>query len=355
MSEEKKSRKDAKGGFLRRALMGGGVLGVLMVCVWFYFTGGRYVSTDNAYIKAAKILMTPEVSGTILSVPIRDNQLVKAGDTLLSIDPASYKIAVEEAQANAANVYTEIEQLKAQYRQVKEDMVQAQTGVDYANSEYDRRSALVKQGAVSKSQFDDSKRQKDAAIAAFSVLQEKMNGIVAALTNNPDIAPQDHPLYQKAVASLHEAELNLERTTLKAPVAGMIGTAPHVGDYARAGVPLFNLVGTKDIWIEANYKETELSGVKPGQPVTIDVDTYPGHEWRGHVESISPATGAEFSILPAQNATGNWVKVVQRIAVRIAVDKGPGDLPLRTGMSTYVTIDVGHYPHLPIGKAYAKS
>lgn len=351
---ENNEKQNGRKSLTRRILMLGGVFIVLVGGAWLYMTSGRYIVTDNAYVKAAKILITPQVDGTIMSVPVIDNQNVHAGDILFVIDPASYQIAVEEARADVANAYTGIEQLKAQYRQKQEDMAKAQVEVDFAKEEYERRIDLAKKGAVAQTEFSDTKRQRDMALKAVLAVQEEINGILAALTGDPDIKPEEHPLYQKAQATLHDAELNLARTTVKAPVDGMIGTAPQIGDYAREGVPLLNLVGSNDVWIEANYKETELTDVKIGQPVTIEVDTYPGHEWQGHVESVSPATGSEFSVLPAQNATGNWVKVVQRIAVRIAVDPGPKDLPLRTGMSTHVSIDIGHYPHGLMQNAFAK-
>jgi membrane fusion protein (multidrug efflux system) len=341
----KNIQKDGMRMLVRRSLMLGGVLAVLVVCVWFYLSSGRYIETDNAYVKSAKTLLTPEVSGTIVSVSITDNQPVKAGEVLFLIDPAAYKIAVDNAKADVTNSLVEINQLKAEYRQKQEDMAKSKIEADYASAEYDRRISLVKGGAIAQSEYDEMKSKRDAALKAVSSLQEEINGILAALKDNPDILSEDHPMYQKAMATLHEAELDLARTAVKSPADAIVGTAPHVGDYARAGVPTLNLVGTNDTWIEANYKETELTDVKIGQPVSIAVDTYPGHEWKGRVESISPATGAEFAILPPQNATGNWVKVVQRIAVRIAVEPGPEDMPLRAGMSTLVSIDIGHYPH----------
>lgn len=353
--DSENTRKNGKRNLMRRILMIAGIAVVAVICAWFYLTSGRYIATDNAYIKAAKILITPQVAGTITSVSIRDNQPVKEGELLLLIDPAPYKIALDEAEADLAVSRAQIAQLKAQYRQKQEDMKREQVEADFAVKEYERKNPLASKGAVSQSNLDEAARQRDAALKAVAVLQEEMNEILAALAGDPDIKTEDHPLYQKALAALHDAQLNLERTEVKAPASGIIGAAPHTGDYARAGVPLFNLVGTDNIWIEANYKETELTNVKPGQPVSIEIDTYPDHEWHGHVESISPATGSEFSILPAQNATGNWVKVVQRIAVRIAVDPGPDGLPLRTGMSTHVTIDTGHYPHALIQNAFAKN
>jgi membrane fusion protein (multidrug efflux system) len=345
MSENENIQRKDKRAFIRHVLMFGGIAILAAACAWLYLVSGRYIATDNAYIKAAKILVPPQVAGTIVSVSVKDNQPVKAGDTILLIDPAPYKIAIDKARADMAVSYAQIEQLKAQYRQKQEDIARAQIEADFAVKEYGRKNPLATKGAISQASLDEARRQRDAAKKDVAILQEEINGISAALADDPDIKPEDHPLYQKALAALHDAELNLERTKILAPADGIIGTAPHIGDYARAGIPLFNLIATNDVWIEANYKETELTNVKIGQPVSIEIDTYPGHEWHGHVESISPATGSEFSVLPAQNATGNWVKVVQRIAVRIAVEAGPDDLPLRTGMSTHVSIDTGHYPH----------
>ena len=351
---ENTKKKNGKKSFVRRFLMLFGILAVLGGGAYIYLGSGRYIGTDNAYIKAAKILITPQVSGTITAVNIVDNQQVKEGDLLFTIDPASYAIAVDDAKAEVAKAYADIKQLKAQYGQKQEDLARAQVEVDYATKEYDRRVALVAKGTVAQSEFSEVKRQRDAAVKSVDAIAEEIKGILAALDGNPDIRPEDHPHYQKAMAQLHEAELNLERTEVTSPADGVVGTAPHVGDYARAGVPMLNLVGTGHVWIEANYKETELTDVRPGQPVTIEVDTYPGREWKGRVDSISPATASEFSILPAQNASGNWVKVVQRIGVRIDVDPQQSAPLLRAGMSTHVTIDTGTYPHaLNWGKAVA--
>lgn len=331
----------------RKRLMFGGVGAVLLVCLFVYLTGGRYVTTDNAYVKASKIMLTPQVTGPIVAVTVADNQHVKQGDLLATIDQAPYKIALEQAKADLASAQISIEQLKAQYRQIQANIAQAKAELDFAQKDYDRKKSLAHDGATSKSTLDDALRRLQVAQKAYNSLQEEADGTLAALMGNADIALAAHPLYQKAQAALEQAELNMTYTELKAPVAGVVGSAPTVGDYARAGAPLLNMVASENVWVEANYKETELTNVKVGQPVTIEVDAYPGHEWRGHVESISPASGAEFSVLPAQNATGNWVKVVQRIPLRAAVDEGPKDLVLRTGMSTNITIDTGDYPHLP--------
>jgi membrane fusion protein, multidrug efflux system len=332
---------------VRHVLMGIGILAVVLGGAWFYLTSGRYIGTDNAYIKAAKILVTPEVTGTILTVDIVDNQPVHKGDELFTIDPMNYQIALAKAQADLATAKSNVANLKAEYAQEIADMQKAQVLADYADKQYRRMVALKNSTAVSQSQIDQVASQRDAALKDIASLREQANQYVAQLDGNPNIAPNDQSGVKAAAAAVEKAELDLERTTVRAPADGIVGTAPHPGDYARASVPQLNMVGSNDVWIEANYKETELTGVKPGQPVTIKVDTYPGHKWIGTVQSISPATGSEFSVLPAQNSTGNWVKVVQRIAVKIDVDRKSDELPLRAGMSTQVTIDTGYYPHWP--------
>lgn len=345
MSEQQTTTPNTKSNWLRRVLMLGGVGVVLVTSAWFYSNSGRYIDTDNAYIKAAKILVTPQVGGAVVSVAVSDNQQVKAGDLLFTIDQANFQIAVDMAKAEMADVDIEIARLKAQYRQKIQELEKAGVDVEFTKEEYDRRVPLVDSGVTPKSEFNETRRQRDAATKEVDSLQEEAKGLLAALANDPNIAPEQHPLYQKANAALRKAELDLERTQVFAPMDGVIGTVPHTGDYARAGVPMLDLVGSEQQWIEANLKETELTHIEIGQPVHIEIDTYPGYEWKGHVESISPATGAEFSVLPAQNATGNWVKVVQRIGVRIAIDPQPNELMLRTGMSTQVSIDTGRYPH----------
>ncbi len=331
---------------LRRLLMGGGVAVVAAAALIAYLIAGRYIETDNAYIKSAKIMITPEVSGVIESVAVSDNQIVHKGDVLFKIDPAAYEIAVQRAEADLLTARTRVEEMKANYRQKLADIERAQAVADYSSKSYNRTAALVRSGAVSQEAVDERSSSNATAQKDVAMLREDLNAIVAELNGNPDIAVEDHPSYKAALAALNNAKLNLERTTIKAPVDGLTGNAARAGDYARASVPAMSMVGTNEYWIEANFKETELTNVLPGQPVEIKVDTYPGRRWSGKVESISPATGSEFSVLPAQNATGNWVKVVQRIAVRIAIEPQKDAPDLRAGMSTNVTIDIGHYPHL---------
>jgi len=323
-----------------------GPLAVIVVSLVFYIFSGRYISTDNSYVKANKVSVAPEVSGVILPVTVGDNQAVHKGDVLFTIDPKPFQIEVDRTAANLAAVVTQINDLKSQAQQKQEEIKIAQSDADYADLEYNRRAAPNMHEAVSQQSREDAQHERDITRTKIVQLQQELVGILAQLNGNADIAPEDHPLYKVAKAALDMAQLNLARTTVHAPVDGTTGTMPKTGDYAIATVPSLSMVEDGDVWIEANFKETEITNMVQGQPVKIEVDTYPDHVWQGHVASISPATGSEFSVLPAQNATGNWVKVVQRIAVRIAPDRKDGEPVLRTGMSANVTVDTGHYPHL---------
>ncbi len=218
MNDSKSALPDAKRKRVRRVLMSAGIAVVIVGCSWFYLTSGRFIETDNAYIKSSKIMITPQVTGAIVSVSVHDNQPVKSGDVLFVIDPSSYQIAAQEAKADLASAYTQIEQLKAQYRQKQADLSRAQVEAEFAKEEFDRRVGLAKEGAIAISEFNKAKQLKDASIKAVNSLQEQINGILAALTGNANIHPEDHPLYQKAQAALNEAELELKRTTVTAPV-----------------------------------------------------------------------------------------------------------------------------------------
>jgi membrane fusion protein, multidrug efflux system len=338
-----------KNGNKRRNLMTLGIAVVVIGSLWAYFSGGRYISTDNAYLKAEKILLAPDVSGTITAVSVTTNQVVHKDDELFQIDTSSYAIAAEKARADLATSVLQIGKLKALYQQKKADLDRARFEASFSERDLKRQAQLINEGSVSEANRDDAELRRDKARQSVLILQNEVAEMLAALNNQPDIQVTEHPQYKAAQAALHKAELDLQHTTVRAPADGIVGSAPNQGDYARAGMPQLNFVTQNKHWIEANFKETELTNVRPGQTVTITVDTYPGAHWRGKVLSISPATDSEFSLLPAQNASGNWVKVVQRIATRISVEDGPQDLPLRAGMSTDVEIDTGHYPHLNFG------
>ena len=347
MSSDSKTSKKKR--LVRHILMAVGILAAGLGGGWFYLKSGRVVSTDNAYVKAAKVMVAPEVSGAITSVSVADNQWVDKGSVLFTVDDTAYRIALARAEADFAEARAQIEAKKGEYRQKLEDIDKAQVDVAYYTKEYDRQVKLKAQDTVSQSKLDEIKRARDSARKDVLSLKEELSQIMAALGGNPDIDPDDHPLVKAAAAALAKAKLDMQRTTVCAPADGTVGTAPAVGEYAHASVPMINIVSNHKVWIEANFKETDLENVKLGQKVKVTIDTYPGHVWRGTVESISPATGAEFSILPAQNTTGNWVKVVQRITVRIAFEDDDPDLVKRAGMSADVSIDTGVYPHLPDG------
>lgn len=331
---------------LRRFLMVFGVLAVLAGVGISYLFSGRYMSTDNSYVKANKIMVAPEVSGAVVDVAAEDHQHVKKGDKLFEIDPASYRIALEKAESNLGVVRTQIEELKASARQKKEELKSAEADKDLAETLYRRRTGPHMREAVSQESVDEAVHARDVADSKIAQTQQEYNALLARLGGTADIAPEDHPMFKAAEAARDEAKLNLDRTVVRAPADGITGDMPRPGAYLPAGVPAVGLIASGEVWVEANYKETDLENIHPGEKAEIEVDAYPGRKWQGTVTSIAPATGAEFSVLPAQNATGNWVKVVQRIAVRIEPDMQAGDPPLQTGMSAEVTIDTGSFPHM---------
>ncbi len=324
-------------------------LGVIVAVVatgtaWLF--SGRFMETDNSYVKANKIMVAPEVSGTVIAVKAGDHQSVKKGDVLFEIDPAAYRIARDKAKSSLDLVRTQIEELKASAREKQEELKSANADRSLADTLYRRRTGAHMKDAVSQESVDEAGHDRTVAEAKIAQVEQEAAALLARLDGNVDIAPEDHPMYREAKSELEEAELNLARATVRSPADGIIGDMPRVGGFMPAGVPAVGVIDSGSLWIEANYKETELENIRPGQKVEIEIDAYPDRTWRGIVSSIAPATGAEFSVLPAQNATGNWVKVVQRISVRIDPDRAESDPPLHTGMSAVVTVDTGNYPHM---------
>lgn len=327
---------------LRTALLVAGPLAVLVVAGGFYLVGGRFVGTDNAYVKADKVALAPEVKGRIAAVDVVENQPVRAGAALFRLDDAPYRIALAKAEADLAEARHTVASLKGQYRQKVEEIALARANAALAAKEFERKSALIKSNTVSASTLDTARTELDVARQRIRVAEQELAQIAAKLGGDPEVAVDDHPLTRAARAARDQAALDLDHTVLRAPFDGVASQVPKPGAWVDADSAVMALVSDRRLWIDANFKETDLTHVAAGQPVTIAVDTYPDRAWRGRVDSISPASGAEFSVIPAQNTTGNWVKVVQRIPVRIAIDDAPGAPILRAGMSVEVEIDTGH-------------
>ena len=307
-----------------------------------YLKGGRYVETDNAYIKADKVPISAEVSGTVKEVLVDENQSVIAGQALFRLDPAPFQVAVAKAEAKLAQVRTDLAALRASYREKQAEITLARTKHTFAQKDQQRQADLVARNFISASRFDDAKQSTDLAGQQIGALDQDLRRIAETLGGSVDAPVDRHPSYRVALAELEQARLDLARVEVRASLPGIVTKPPKPGQYVTAGAMAMALVVSGNLWIEANFPETDLTYVHPGQPVAIHIDTYPDAAWKGVVESLSPATGAEFSVIPAQNATGNWVKISQRVPVRIKLDAAPGMPQLRAGLSAIVEIDTGH-------------
>ena len=306
-----------------------------------YLSGGRYVSTDDAYVQAVRMSVSSDVSGRVIEVLVHDNQEVKANQVLFRLDERPFRIAVENGEAKLAAARMTVAGEKAIYRQRLADLAVAKDAADYRNREFQRQNKLLASGTVSQSQYDLTAHSWQAARQQVSAAEQQIASALADLNGDADIAPEHHPLVRQAQAALDQARLNLSYTTVTAPEDGIVTKVEQLqsGDYITTAQPLFSLVSSSKLWIEANFKETDLTHMHPGQSAAIAIDTYPDHPLRAHVVSLSPGTGSTFSLLPPENATGNWVKVVQRLPVRLELDERPAGLRLQAGMSTDVAVD----------------
>jgi membrane fusion protein, multidrug efflux system len=308
------------------------------------------MSTDDAYIEADKVGVSTDVSGIVQEIDVTENQHVEAGQALYRLDDLPFRLALQRAEAQVGIVRDELNALKANYGDMQAQIKQAQYDIDYYDRDFRRQQNLVSRGVVSEANFDTSHRNLQNAQQKLASLNQQLAAIAANLNGDPNIPIEKHPRYIDAVAQRDEAARQLAHSSVKAPFDGIVTNVPSIapGKYLQASTTAFYLVASDHVWVDANPKETELTYVHPGQPVTLTVDTYPDAQWSGTVESISPAAAQEFALLPAQNTSGNWVKIVQRVPTRVRVDTSDKTLPpLRAGMSVEIEVDTGHARGLP--------
>ena len=331
-----------KGGSRRLILMVAVPLVLAIGGGYFWLTGGRYEDTDNAYVQQAKVSLSADIAGRITAVNVAENQRVTAGTVLFTIDPQPYQIALDQANAALASARVNVEQLKVSYGTAQVQLNAAQQTLNIRQATYDRQSALVKQGVNSNSALDDSKLALQGAQAALDQAKQQVAAATAALAGDPQIETDKHPAVLAALAAVESAQRNLGKTKVVAPADGIVANVANLnaGQFVAAGTTIASLVETDGTWIEANFKETQLADMKVGQPASVSIDAFPG-KIQGTVETLGAATGSEFSLIPAQNATGNWVKVVQRIPVRIKLTADAEETLLKTGMSATVAVDTG--------------
>lgn len=328
---------------LRYVIMAIVPIALILLGSYFWVTGGRYQETENANLRQPRVTMAADQAGRVVTVNVSENKVVKKGDLLFAVDPEPFRIALEEADAGLASARLNIGQLRATYQQALAQKSNADGQVAFLDTELARQTDLSKKGVATQSALDAARRNLEQAKDQSLAANASLAGARAALGGNPDIETNQHPAVMTAQATRDKAALDLAQTQVVAPADGIISQASSfkAGQFVSVGAPLFSLVETDDVWVEANFKETQLTHMKLGQEAEVVLDTYPGHVFKAKIDTIGAGTGAEFSLLPAQNATGNWVKVTQRIPVRLDLENDDPSLILRTGMSAVVTVDTG--------------
>jgi membrane fusion protein (multidrug efflux system) len=310
----------------------------------YYLAEEPYVSTDDAFVRAAKESVNARVAGQVVDIAVKDNQRVQRGQLLFRIDPEPYQIAVDQDEARLASARLQIDELKATYRQQLADLQSARATADFDEREYARRKALVTDSWTPREVFDQADMTLKVARQRIVSIGQQIANTVAALNGDPNIEVDRHPTVRAAKAQLDQARLNLSYATVTAPDDGIVARVEdlQVGDFVNPGAAVFSMMSTRRIWIEANFRETGLTHMRPGQAATIDVDAFPDRIYKAHVVSMSPGTGSDFAVLPPENATGNWVKVVQRLPVRLELDEIDPNQPLFSGISVTVRVDTGY-------------
>ncbi|KAA0078393.1 HlyD family secretion protein [Tardiphaga sp. P9-11] len=333
---------------------------VLVGGIAFYLSGGRYVGTDDAYVGAQKVLITPDISGKVDKVVVREGQHVREGDVLFEIDPVPFRLALDDARAKLAQAKTTYDNLVSNVKIYGQMQDLAQQGVDFKQRDVERKSTLVKSNFGSQLDLDNAATAAVTAKAQLELLKQQLATSMNQLLGNPDLPLAQFPPYAQAQSALDQAQRNLDHTVLKAPISGVATQVDNIqlGRFAMAGTPILTVIDDNRPWVDANLKESDFTYIAVGQTVEIDVDAFPNHAFKGTVGSLSPGTGAQFAILPPQNATGNFIKVVQRVPVRIYLDYAdPFVKRLKAGMSTYTTIDTKHHRSLAglLGLSSAKA
>lgn len=316
---------------------------------YIYATGGQEAETDNAYVKANIVPISSAVTGRVIQVMAHDNEAVAAGTVLFRLDPQPYQIAMDGAKARMEVIRTDVQSMRAEYRATLQEAEEARSRIDFLEKQLVRQEYLKEKGMTRGDTYDEARQAVIGAKSRLENIRERTNRVLANLSGDPNLPPERSPRYAEARAAYDAADLDMTRSFIKAPFTGVVSNMKlQVGEYVEKGAPMFSLIDSGPVWIEANFKETQLTYMVVGQPAKVIADAYPDREFTAFVETIASATGAEFAVLPPQNATGNWVKVVQRVPVRIKVEQTPGQpQQLRAGMTVNVSVDTGRPRGLP--------
>jgi membrane fusion protein (multidrug efflux system) len=323
------------------ALIGGAVA---------YVKGGRIMSTDDAYVNTRQVGISTDVAGLVSDVDVTENQHVAAGQVLYRIDPRQFRIALDNAKANLALVALNLESMRKDYSQTLSAAAAQEAQVELDQATYERYDRLLASNAIARLVYDQARFALQTDASKLTALRQQAQGQLALLNGDLSTPVTRLPQYMQVEAQVREAQRQLDDSVVRAPFSGTVTEVPSIapGKYLAASTTAFYLVDSDHLWIDATPKETELTNVLPGQRAVVTVDTYPSLQWHGTVESVSPAAAQQFSLLPAQNTSGNWVKVVQRVPLRVRVDASKGNMPvLRAGMSVEVSLDTGHARGLP--------
>jgi membrane fusion protein (multidrug efflux system) len=332
---------------LRILLLIGVPIIALAVGLGIWQQGGRFISTEDAYVKTDIAQIAPEIAGRVIDVVVRDHTPVQAGDLLVRLDPVPYQLALDKAEAALDEARIQVENARANYFETRSELGEVESRADYLQRQMLRQQELARTGVVSATKLEEAQNDASVARERLNVVRARMQRVLTMLGGDPAIPTDQHPLVRDKKAERDRASLDLAHTAVVAPIGGVaVNVKLQPGEQVKAATPLFVIVSERRPCVEANLKETELTHVRVGQKARVVLDTYPDEIWDGEVESISPATGAEFAILPPQNASGNWVKVVQRLPARVRLLPHDGEAPLRAGTTATVSIDTGRERHV---------